>query len=58
MEPTKRLESPSRDENDNKRLPYVAPAILFEGKINIRAGSPTGGINDGPPSPFGGPPGG
>lgn len=51
-------ESPQREaivseEPKKARGEYVPPAIVYEGKITIRAGSPSG-IDpfDGPPSPF------
>ena len=55
-------ESPKREalelaEPREVRAVYVPPAIVYEGKITIRAGSPVGDSPfDGPPSPFG-PPG-
>jgi hypothetical protein len=51
-------ESPKREtlelgEPKEVRAAYVPPAIVYEGKITIRAGSPGGnGPFDGPPSPF------
>jgi hypothetical protein len=43
------------DQNDGqkkRRLDYEAPAIVYEGKITIRAGSPVNPADLGPPSPF------
>ena len=35
------------------RAAYTPPAIVYEGKVTVRAGSPTqNGPFDGPPSPF------
>jgi hypothetical protein len=51
-------ESPKREalelaEPKEIRAVYVPPAIVYEGRITIRAGSPeTSGPIDGPPSPF------
>ncbi len=36
------------------REPYEKPAIIYEGKIAVRAGSPVGFTGD-PFNPFGGP---
>ena len=38
----------------NPREPYEKPAIIYEGKIAVRAGSPVGFTGD-PFNPFGGP---
>ncbi len=34
------------------RHSYEPPAVVYEGKITIRAGSPVNPANLGPPSPF------
>jgi len=47
MEPAKELRSVSRNDDAEERIQYQAPAIIYEGKISIRAGSPIG-----PPDPF------
>ncbi len=55
-------QTPKREANDRKKRKagpaiYVSPAIIYEGKLTIRAGSPPPADNPfgGPPSPFGSP---
>jgi len=55
MKPTQRNESNQTRESKPKRQRYQPPAIVYEGKITIRAGSPVNPaavFGDGPPSPF------
>ena len=51
MEPAKNFKPVSRNDSAEKRVPYQAPAVVYEGKISIRAGSPVGD-GFGPPDPF------
>jgi len=51
MDSAKERKPVSRNEGINERAPYQAPAITYEGKISIRAGSPVGD-RFGPPDPF------
>ncbi len=56
MKPADRNESEQARESNQKRQRYQPPAIIYEGKITIRAGSPVDpppGFGEGPPSPFG-----
>lgn len=39
-------------EAEERRQKYETPAIVYEGKITIRAGSPVNPADLGPPSPF------
>jgi len=60
MQKSQKQETIEHEGSKNVRASYVSPAIVYEGKLTIRAGSPapTGGNPfDGPPSPFS-PPGG
>lgn len=53
MEQSPKREAPELAEPKEVRAAYVPPAIVYEGKITIRAGSPVGdGPFEGPPSPF------
>ena len=46
------------DDKENSRKPYREPAIIYEGKISIRAGTgETSPFQDGPALPFDGPSG-
>ena len=47
MQPTRDREENRMTDYESKRVPYQAPAIVYEGIISIRAGSP---VNVGPPS--------
>ncbi len=43
---------PSQEvEETGQRKPYLQPAVIYQGKITIRAGSPLSS-DFGPPSPF------
>jgi hypothetical protein len=48
MQPQRRQKDNSTHRIEDTRLPYERPAILYTGKITIRAGSPFGG-RIGPP---------
>jgi hypothetical protein len=55
MKPSERNKSDQISESRQKRQRYQPPAIIYEGKITIRAGSPSDpspGFGDGPLSPF------
>ena len=54
MKSSQRNESNQTRESKSKRQRYQPPAIIYEGKITIRAGSPVlpAAFGDGPPSPF------
>ena len=49
------VEQNCKSMNDSTRAPYEKPAIIYEGKITIRAGSPF--FTGNPFDSFGGPPG-
>ena len=49
MERADNLISATQKENGMKRAPYETPAIIYEGKISVRAGSPFGGRPGGVP---------
>ncbi len=51
----KAAEQNDRNRNDSTRQPYEKPAIIYEGKLTIRAGSPF--FTGNPFDSFGGPPG-
>jgi hypothetical protein len=55
MKPSQMNESNQSREIKPTRQRYQPPAIIYEGKITIRAGSPVNppaAFGDGPPSPF------
>jgi len=53
MQESRRQEAPQQAKPRDDRAVYVPPAIVYEGKVTVRAGSPiTDGPFDGPPSPF------
>jgi len=55
MKPSQMNESNQSREIKPTRQRYQPPAIIYEGKITIRAGSPVNPLTafgDGPPSPF------
>ena len=54
MKSSERNEANRKSESRQKRLRYQPPAIIYEGKITIRAGSIiTGGaFGEGPVAPF------
>lgn len=58
MQQSLEQEASKREEPNAGRASYVSPAIVYEGKLTIRAGSPLpigGNSFDGPPSPFSAP---
>ena len=60
MQKSQNRETIERDGSKKVRATYMSPAIVYEGMLTIRAGSPVpngGNPFDGPPSPFS-PPGG
>lgn len=55
MEQLAKREAEKREKSKTTRVTYVSPAIVYEGKLTIRAGSPPPPGNspfEGPPSPF------
>ena len=53
MTSPKDLRSYVMDKKENRRKPYQEPAIIYEGKISVRAGSGlTSPFQDGPAGPF------
>lgn len=52
MKESARKISNQNHEYVESRMSYEPPAIIYEGKITVRAGSPVNPANLGPPSPF------